>query len=166
MHHLIYNYFCNIYIPFLLYLTITESVLTVANYVSISPISINNNTDYVSASLIANNPMDYALTRLQQFYYQRHEQCLVSVVVSLGTGIYVHSKMGSFPRISSLKFRSRRAYHRLQNFVLLLRNSVSWCKCACTCTVHVCKFVYCTCACFLISMMCRVTSVRGFWSKF
>ncbi|XP_019856199.1 PREDICTED: uncharacterized protein LOC109584779 isoform X3 [Amphimedon queenslandica] len=101
-----------------------ESVLTVAHYVSISPISIANNTDYVSASLIANNPTDYALTRLQQFYYQRHEQCLVSVVVSLGTGIYVHSKMGSFPRISSLKFRSRRAYHRLQNFVLLLRNSL------------------------------------------
>ncbi|XP_019856198.1 PREDICTED: 85/88 kDa calcium-independent phospholipase A2-like isoform X2 [Amphimedon queenslandica] len=101
-----------------------ESVLTVAHYVSISPISVTNNTDYVSASLIANNPTDYALTRLQQFYYQRHEQCLVSVVVSLGTGIYVHSKMGSFPRISSLKFRSRRAYHRLQNFVLLLRNSL------------------------------------------
>ena len=104
----------------------TESVLSVAHYVSISPICINNNTDYVSASLIANNPTDYVLTRLQQFYYQRREQCPVSLVVSIGTGVYAHNKMGAFPRISSLKFRSRSAYHRLQNFIVLLRNSVSY----------------------------------------
>ena len=80
----------------------------------------------MSASLIANNPTDYVLTRLQQFYYQRREQCPVSLVVSIGTGVYAHNKMGAFPRISSLKFRSRSAYHRLQNFIVLLRNSVSY----------------------------------------
>ena len=114
-------------LPFSLSLSsYTESVLSVAHYVSISPICINNNTDYVSASLIANNPTDYVLTRLQQFYYQRREQCPVSLVVSIGTGVYAHNKMGAFPRISSLKFRSRSAYHRLQNFIVLLRNSVSY----------------------------------------
>ena len=58
----------------------------------------------------------------------RREQQPVSLVVSVGTGIYSHEKMGDLPRIMSpgkQRARSKEEWHRLQNFIVLMKNAVS-----------------------------------------
>ena len=114
--------------PSLPLLSHTESVFQVAQYITSTPTLYTDCNNYIDACVIANNPCDYALTRLQQYYFMRREQQPVSLVVSVGTGIYSHAKMGDLPRIMSpgkQRTRSREAWHRLENFIILMKNSVS-----------------------------------------
>ena len=84
--------------------------------------------NFVDGSIMSNNPLDYALTRLQQHFFLRQEQLAVSMVISVGTGIYNGDKKEVDPMIQSprrLKTISKESWHRMCNLSLLMKESVS-----------------------------------------
>ena len=68
------------------------------------------------------------LTRLQYYYYQRKEQCPISLVVSVGTGVYSYDRGKELPVMMAQRSKlSKETYNRLQNLLVLMKHSVSTC---------------------------------------
>lgn len=86
--------------------------------------------DYVDGGVLANNPTEQALIAIQNFHWQKGERLPVSVVVSVGSGVYPTEKLGSVDaqeyfgfgphwlRVSGLK-------NRMSNLMQLFKNAVS-----------------------------------------
>ena len=82
-----------LYISLVLFLY-TEFVWKVARYTSASPIFFGEFENYVDGGVLANNPCDCGLTAIQNFYQLQGERLLISMVVSIGTGVFPSKKLG------------------------------------------------------------------------
>ena len=104
-----------------------ESVLKVASYVTATPRLFIECDNYVDASVVANNPCDYALTFLQHHSFLRQEQFPISLIVSIGTGVYTPDKLrGIDPPspLTGIHKRPKESLQRIRNMSILMRNSV------------------------------------------
>ena len=86
--------------------------------------------NYVDGGVLANNPSEVGLTEIQDFHLQRGEKLPISLVVSVGTGVYPVEKLGSIDAHQYLcmgkhwlKFKD--SFNRLGNLMQLLSNAVS-----------------------------------------
>ena len=55
----------------------------------------NECDNYVDGGVLANNPSDSGLNRIQSFYREQGSQLSIACVVSVGSGIYPAEALGS-----------------------------------------------------------------------
>ena len=102
----------------------------VARYTSASPIFFGEFENYVDGGVLANNPCDCGLTAIQNFYRLQGERLLISIVVSVGTGVYPSEKLGKVDAQEFLFFGKHwfnlsKLKDRATNLISLLSNAVS-----------------------------------------
>ena len=114
-------------------------VWKVARYTTAAPMFFKECDNYVDGGVLANNPCDYGMTAIQNFYRHQEQKIPITVVVSVGTGVYPAEKLGNTeifgrhgPRLDSLMKRA-------QNLISLLSNAVSFARC-----IHVLNSVSCS----------------------
>ena len=101
----------------------------VARYTSASPIFFGEFENYVDGGVLANNPCDCGLTTIQNFYRLQGERLLISIVVSVGTGVYPSEKLGKVD-VQEYLFFGKHWFHlstlkeRTTNLITLLANAV------------------------------------------
>jgi calcium-independent phospholipase A2 len=76
-------------------LMFTGPVWKVARYTCAAPVLFGESDDYVDGGLLANNPSDSALSKIQSFHRSRNEKFPVSLVVSVGCGKYPFLRLGN-----------------------------------------------------------------------
>ena len=86
--------------------------------------------NYVDGGIIANNPCEYGLTRIQHHFYLRQQKLPIALVVSIGTGIYPPERIGSIDVPSCVTpyrqwLKPNQVLQRIRNFVTLVRHAVS-----------------------------------------
>ena len=109
----------------------TELVWKVARYTSAAPMYFTECENYVDGGVLANNPSEYGLTAIQNYHRQHQKRFSMSVMVSIGSGIYPAKKLGKvdaqeylFFGKHWLKFGSE-LKKRAQNLLTLLTTAVS-----------------------------------------
>ncbi len=107
-----------------------EYVWKVARCTSAAPVFFNECDNYVDGGVLANNPCQYGLDAIQNFYLHQGLKLPISVVVSVGTGVYPPEKLGRIdplyfllPGIHWLKFKN--AFKATSNLLQLFSNAVS-----------------------------------------
>ena len=88
--------------------------------------------NYVDGGVLANNPCDYGLTHIQNFYRQKPEgeRLPVALVVSVGTGVYPSEELGKIDAQEFLFFGKHwlnfaNTLKKARNLISLLSNAVS-----------------------------------------
>ena len=66
-----------------------------ARCTSAAPILFSEHDNYVDGGILANNPSESGLTKIQNFYRDRGEKLPISLVVSVGGGKNPVIKLGS-----------------------------------------------------------------------
>lgn len=67
----------------------------VARFTSAAPVLFGEFDDYVDGGVLANNPSESGLSKIQDFHRRRGEKLPISLVVSIGSGKYPIKKLGS-----------------------------------------------------------------------
>lgn len=70
-------------------------VWKVARYTSAAPVLFGECEDYVDGGVLANNPCERGLTKIQEYYRMRGEKLPISLVVSVGCGKAPVKKLGN-----------------------------------------------------------------------
>lgn len=73
----------------------TEHIWKVARYTSAAPMYFNECENYVDGGVLANNPCDGGLTRIQTFYREQNKKLPVACMVSVGSGVFPSEGLGS-----------------------------------------------------------------------
>ena len=87
--------------------------------------------NYVDGGVLANNPCDYGLTAIQNYHRERGLDLPISLVVSVGTGIYPAEELGRVDAHEFLFFGKHwfsftdTLKRRAQSLISLLSNAVS-----------------------------------------
>ena len=109
----------------------TESVCIVARYTSAAPLFFNEMDDYVDGGLLANNPCEIGLTKIQNYYRERGQKFPVSLMVSIGSGRQPEQELGSIDARDFLFFgthwfdcNAESLMGKTQNLTTLLSNVV------------------------------------------
>jgi len=86
--------------------------------------------NYVDGGVLANNPSEVGITEIQNFHWQKGQKLPISLVVSVGTGVYPVEKLGSIDARQVLymgkHWFKENFFSRLGNLVQLLSNAVSY----------------------------------------
>ena len=123
---------------------IIELVWKVARYTSAGPLFFSEFENYVDGGVLANNPSDYALSAIQNYYMEKRRETLpIALLVSVGTGVYPEEQLGKIDAQEFLHFGKHwfnlvdTVTQRAQNLLVLLQGAVgartykySKCKCA------------------------------------
>lgn len=115
--------------------TTTEPVWKVARYTSAAPMFFKEFENYVDGGVLANNPCDYGLTAIQNYYRQRGIDLPIALVVSVGTGIYPAEELGRVDAHEFLFFGKHwfnatdTLRKRTRNLISLLSNAVRVVSC-------------------------------------
>ena len=101
----------------------------VARYTCASPIFFGEFENYVDGGVLANNPCDCGLTAIQNFYQLQGERLLISIVVSVGTGVDPSEKLGKVDAQEYLFFGMHwlhlsKLKERTTNLITLFANAV------------------------------------------
>ncbi len=80
---------------FLLCPTSPEPIWKVARYTSAAPMFFSEFENYVDGGVLANNPSDAGLTRIQRYYRECSQKLPIACVVSLGSGMYPAVELGN-----------------------------------------------------------------------
>ena len=99
-----------------------ESVCEVAVSATATPSWFASNGQFMDGSILANNPIDYALTYLQGHHYLLRQHFPVSLIVSLGAGVYRSEKLLGIEPPSPSKCKE--SVHGIQNLSLIMKQSV------------------------------------------
>lgn len=67
----------------------------VARYTCAAPVLFGESDEYVDGGILANNPSDSGLSRIQSFYRSHGEKLPLSLVVSVGSGKYPLQVLGN-----------------------------------------------------------------------
>ena len=97
----------------------TEPIWKVGRYTSAAPMYFSECDNYVDGGVLANNPCQDGLSRIQQFYQERGRRLSVACMVSVGSGIYPAEEMGS------TRFRVGGVIDSVQTLFRLINSAVS-----------------------------------------
>ena len=73
----------------------TQPVWKVARYTSAGPMFFKEFENYVDGGVLANNPCNQGLSKIQKFHHDLHKKLPIALVVSVGTGIYPPDTLGT-----------------------------------------------------------------------
>ena len=99
-------------------------VWKVARYTTAAPMFFKECDNYVDGGVLANNPCDYGMTAIQNFYRHQGQKLLITVVVSVGTGVYPAEKLGNTEIFGKHGIKLD-LLKRAHNLISLLSNAVS-----------------------------------------
>ena len=103
-----------------------ELVWKVARYTSAAPLVFNELDNYVDGGVIANNPSESGLMEIQNFHLQQGQKLPISLIVSVGSGVYPKQSLGSINAHEYLFGpRLMKAVNMFGNLIQLLANAVS-----------------------------------------
>ena len=107
----------------------SEPIWKVCRYSSSAPAVILEKDDYVDGGVLANNPSECGLTRIQSHYKQRGEKLPISLVVSIGSGLLPPTKLGSVDLLDfknfAQHFANRDLGERVKSLGSVVFNAVS-----------------------------------------
>ena len=110
------------------YIFTIELVWKVARYTSAAPMNFSECDDYVDGGVLANNPSEYGLTAIQNFYRERRLKLSIACVVSVGTGIFPAEHLGSTNAHEGV-FHLFSLKKKATNLMTLISKAVSICNC-------------------------------------
>ncbi len=87
---------------YLYHLVLLEHIWKVARYTSAAPMFFSEFENYVDGGVLANNPSDAALARIQRYYRESDQRLPIACVVSLGSGLYPAVELGNTGKCTSL----------------------------------------------------------------
>lgn len=79
--------------------------------------------NYIDGGVICNNPTEYGLTTIQNFFRQQGKKLPIALVVSIGTGVYPAVELGSIDLFLGIQTLTR-IKQTAQNLISLLGNAV------------------------------------------
>ena len=97
-----------------------------ARYTSACPGYFTEFDNYVDGGVLANNPSEHGLTRIQKFYTDNCEPLNISSVVSVGTGVFPDRELGNTDLTSLLLGRPLHMVGNVKNMFDLLTHAVSF----------------------------------------
>ena len=95
----------------------------VARYTSATPMFFSECDNYIDGGVICNNPTEYGLTTIQNFFRQQGKKLPIALVVSIGTGVYPAVELGSIDLFLGIQ-NITRIKQNAQNLISLLGNAV------------------------------------------
>lgn len=106
----------------------TGPVWKVARYTCAAPVLFGEADDYVDGGVLANNPSESGLTKIQSFYRSRGEKLPVSLVVSVGCGKYPIQTLGNvdFLFVGSQGWSSLAGTSNLMSLLSYAVSHVKW----------------------------------------
>ena len=106
-----------------------EEVWKVARYTSAAPIFFKEMDDFVDGGVLAQNPSDIGIARIQEYYQAKGLKLPVSLVVSIGTGIPPDKELGSVDVQDYLSFGSHwfdgEHTSKIKNLLTIMTKAVS-----------------------------------------
>ncbi len=90
-----------------------------ARYTSAAPLYFTELDNYVDGGVMANNPCEGGLAKIQSYYRARNQRMPIACLVSLGSGLFPPNPLGSVGILD------------MQNLLRLLSNAVSDSCCDC-----------------------------------
>ena len=111
-------------VALILILSSVDPVWKVARYTSATPMFFSECDNYIDGGVICNNPTEYGLTAIQNFFRQQGKRLPIALVVSIGTGVYPAEELGSIDLFLGIGTLTR-IKQRTQNLLSLLGNAVS-----------------------------------------
>lgn len=106
-----------------IFLSFIDPVWKVARYTSATPMFFSECDNYIDGGVICNNPTEYGLTAIQNFFRQQGKRLPIALVVSIGTGVYPAEELGSIDLFLGIGTLTR-IKQRTQNLISLLGNAV------------------------------------------
>ena len=109
-----------------------ELVRKVARYTSAAPIYFPEVDNYVDGGILANNPSSFGLAAIQSYYRAKKQKLPISLVVSIGTGIFDDVDIGNIDATEYLYFGKHLLLafsglpERIKSLTTLLSNAVSY----------------------------------------
>ena len=109
----------------------TEHVWKVARYTSAGPMFFTEFENYVDGGVLANNPCDFGLTAIQNFFRTQEKKLKIALVVSVGSGVYPAEELGKVDAQEFFFFGKHwfnfkdTIKSRAMNLMSLLTNAVS-----------------------------------------
>ncbi len=100
-------------------------------YTSAGPLYFTEADNYVDGGVLANNPCEYGLTAIHNFYRQKKQRLDLALVVSVGSGVYPSEELGKIDAQEFLFFGKHwfnmkdSLKKRAKNLVTLLMTAVS-----------------------------------------
>ena len=111
---------------FLFFSVHAELVWKVARYSSAAPMHFSECDNYVDGGVLANNPCDTGLMRIQKHYADMGVRLPISCVVSVGSGVFPVRELGSTDAPLGLSWLNLRdSFRRYSNLIQLLTRAVS-----------------------------------------
>lgn len=104
----------------------------VARYTSAGPVYFTEKDNYVDGGILAQNPSSVGLTAIQKHYRDRGMKLPISLVVSIGSGLYPNKDIGNVDATEYLYFGSHwfnivsNLTDRIKSLTTLLSNAVSF----------------------------------------
>ena len=83
------------------------------------PILFSEFNNYVDGGVLCNNPTQMGVTKIQDYRWNKGEKLPISLVVSLGCGIYPDEKLGNVEYLQNLHLP------RVKNLIDLFCDAVS-----------------------------------------
>eukprot|EP00731_Ephydatia_muelleri_P031640 Em0023g147a len=108
----------------------TQPVWKVARCTSAGPLFFKEFDNYVDGGVLANNPCNQGLAKIQKFHHDLHKKLPIALVVSVGTGIYPPDTLGRVDAQEFLFFGrhwldfTEHVKARAGNLISLLSNAV------------------------------------------
>ena len=108
-------------------MTLLEKVWKVARCTSGGPLLFAECNNYVDGGVLANNPTEQGITKIQNYHLEKGEKLPISLVVSLGTGVNPAQKLGSVDAQDCIGFGPHllKVKDRVGNLMQLLSKAVS-----------------------------------------
>ena len=105
-----------------------EYIWKVARYTSAAPMYFSELDGYIDGGILANNPSDYGLTVIQNFYQRKDVRLDIACIVSIGSGIFPAKRLGStdvHEMLLGMKMlKIQELQKRAKNLMTLLSNAV------------------------------------------
>lgn len=113
-----------------MYYPITVPVWKAARYTSAAPMYFTEIDNYVDGGVICNNPSEFGMTRIQNFFRQQGMKLPIAVVVSIGSGSYPPETIGDVNAQEALFFgkhwlKPTQLLKKTTNLLSLLTTAVS-----------------------------------------
>ena len=106
------------------HILILVEVWKVARSTCAGPMLFSEFNNYVDGGVLCNNPTDQGVTAIQNYHWEKGEKLPISLVVSVGSGVYPEEKLGSVDAMDFSLARMGSLKGRVVNLLDLFLNAV------------------------------------------